>query len=65
MLSLHLLQQQPPLLHLYMSSHYEGTSLAMDQDVGAGEFVAPYRTRPLVWKYNDQTYANERPIATQ
>lgn len=48
-----------------MSSHFEGTKLSMATDVGAGEYSAPYRTRPLVWKYNDHTFTNERPIATQ
>jgi len=38
---------------------------SMELDVGAGEYAAPYRTRPLVWKYNDHEYFNERPIATQ
>ena len=48
-----------------MSSHFEETKLSMENDVGAGEYSSPYRTRPLVWKYNDRTFTNERPIATQ
>ena len=50
---------------ILMSSHYENTKLSMGTDVGAGEFATPYRTRPLVWKYEGLEYANERAIATQ
>ncbi|TAJ11384.1 dipeptidase [Marinilabiliaceae bacterium JC017] len=48
-----------------MRDHYEGTELDMTQDVGAGPFKVPYRFRPLTWKVDDQTYFNERAIATQ
>ena len=48
-----------------MSSHYENTPLSFDTDVGAGIYGAPYRPRPLEWKYDDETYFNERAVATQ
>ena len=48
-----------------MSSHYESSPLAFDSDVGAGAHSAPYRPRPLEWKYGDGTYVNERAVATQ
>lgn len=48
-----------------MRDHYEGTSLDMTQDVGAGPHALPYRWRPLTWKSEGQTYANERAISTQ
>ncbi len=48
-----------------MRDHYEGTDLDMTVDAGAGPFKAPYRFRPLTWKVDDQTYFNERAIATQ
>lgn len=47
-----------------MTSHYEGTILDSSIDVGAGLFEAPYRPRPLEWKYNNVTYHNERSVAT-
>lgn len=48
-----------------MSNHYEGTKMAFDKDVGAGPYEAPYRARPLAWKYNDVRYHNERAVGTQ
>lgn len=45
--------------------HLEGTELDMRLDVGAGPFGLPYRWRPLTWKYEGQTYVNERAAATQ
>ena len=48
-----------------MANHYEGTALSFDQDVGAGTYNTPYRARPLVWKYNEVSYHNERAVATQ
>lgn len=48
-----------------MRDHYEGTPMAMDQDISAGPFEAPHRPTPLTWKVDDKTYFNERPIGTQ
>ena len=47
-----------------MTSHYEGTSLDSSRDVGSGLFQTPYRPRPLVWQYQNETYHNERSVAT-
>ncbi|MGQ1783581.1 dipeptidase [Saccharicrinis sp. GN24d3] len=48
-----------------MRDHFEGTSLDMTKDAGAGAFARPYRFRPLTWKVGDEEYFNERAIATQ
>ena len=48
-----------------MRDHYEGTSLALDDDPGMGPFEAPYRPTPLTWSVDGKTYFNERPISTQ
>jgi dipeptidase len=48
-----------------MRDHFEGTSLDMTQDIGAGPFKVPYRFRPLTWKVDSVEYLNERAIATQ
>jgi dipeptidase len=48
-----------------MRDHYEGTSLDMTKDVGAGPYALPYRWRPLTWKVDSTTYFNERAISTQ
>jgi len=52
------------LMH-FMRDHYEGTALDMTQDIGAGPYRLPYRWRPLTWAAGDETYCNERAIATQ
>mmetsp|Transcript_9391 Transcript_9391/g.22274 ORF Transcript_9391/g.22274 Transcript_9391/m.22274 type:complete len:573 (-) Transcript_9391:375-2093(-) len=49
----------------HMRNHFEGSSLAFTEDVGAGAFESPYRWRPLTWDLNDKTYVNERAIGTQ
>lgn len=49
----------------FMRDHYEGTSLDMTQDVGAGPYKVPYRWRPLYWEVDGETYFNERAVATQ
>ena len=49
----------------HMRNHFEGSSLAFTEDVGAGAFESPYRWRPLTWELNDKTYVNERAIGTQ
>ena len=48
-----------------MGDHYENTPFDMTNDPGAGPYLSPYRPRPLAWKYNEQTYFNERPVGTQ
>lgn len=48
-----------------MRDHYEGTTLDISQDFGAGMYHAPYRLTPLSFKVDDQDYFNERPISTQ
>ena len=50
---------------LAMGDHYENTPFDMTNDPGAGPYLSPYRPRPLAWKYNEQTYFNERPVGTQ
>ena len=48
-----------------MRDHFEGTSLDMTRDVGAGPWGLPYRWRPLTWKLDGKEYLNERAISTQ
>ncbi len=48
-----------------MRDHYEGTSLDMTKDPGAGPFGNPYRWRPLTWEADGAEYCNERAVATQ
>ena len=48
-----------------MRDHYEGTSMDMTQDIGAGPFACPYRWRPMNWEYNGKNYIHERATATQ
>lgn len=48
-----------------MGDHYDNTPFDMTNDPGAGPYLSPYRPRPLAWKYNEQTYCNERPVGTQ
>jgi dipeptidase len=49
----------------YMRDHFEGTSLDMTQDIGAGPYDLPYRWRPLTWKAGEDRYLNERATSTQ
>ena len=48
-----------------MRDHFEGTPLAMTEDVGAGPNRVPYRWRPMTFEVDGKTYLNERAIATQ
>lgn len=48
-----------------MRNHYEGTSLSMTDDPGAGPYRVPYRWRPMTFKVDGREYINERAIATQ
>ena len=49
----------------FMRDHFEGTPMDMTQDIGAGPYRLPYRWRPLSWSVGDESYCNERAIATQ
>jgi len=48
-----------------MRDHYEGTPLAMTDDLGAGPYEMPYRPTPLYFEVDSVKYYNERPISTQ
>ena len=48
-----------------MRDQYEGTSLDMTHDAGAGVYQSPSRPRPLFWEHEGKKYFNERPIGTQ
>lgn len=48
-----------------MRDHYEGTTMDMTNDLGAGPFKCPYRWRPMNWEYNGKEYIHERATATQ
>ncbi len=48
-----------------MRDHYEGTSMDMTQDIGAGPYACPYRWRPMTWSYEGKNYIHERATATQ
>ena len=48
-----------------MRDHFEGTSMDMTEDVGAGQSKIPYRWRPMDFEVDGQTYVFERAIATQ
>lgn len=48
-----------------MRDHYEGTPLALDQDVAQGVWEMPYRPTPLSFEVDGRKYFNERPTSTQ
>ncbi len=48
-----------------MRDHYEGTTMDMTKDLGAGPFKCPYRWRPMNWELNGKEYLHERATATQ
>jgi dipeptidase len=48
-----------------MRDHFEGTSMDMTKDAGAGPYKVPYRWRPMHFKVDGKEYINERAIATQ
>ncbi|MDL2228196.1 C69 family dipeptidase [Bacteroidales bacterium OttesenSCG-928-K03] len=48
-----------------MRDHYEGTSMDMTLDIGAGPYACPYRWRPMGWEYNGKQYLHERATSTQ
>ena len=49
----------------FKRDYLQNTEYDMSGDVGAGPFGAPYRWRPLTWKYEGKTYFHERTTATQ
>ncbi len=48
-----------------MRDHYEGTPMAMTNDIGMGPWEMPYRPTPLSFEVDGKKYFNERPISTQ
>ena len=48
-----------------MRDHYEGTSMDMTNDLGAGPFKCPYRWRPMGFELNGWNYVHERATSTQ
>jgi dipeptidase len=48
-----------------MRDHYEGTSMDMTNDIGAGPFQCPYRWRPMTWSVDSVGYVHERATSTQ
>ena len=50
---------------LLMRDHYEGTSMDMTKDLGAGPYECPYRWRPMGWEIDGEKYIHERATATQ
>lgn len=48
-----------------MRDHYEGSTMDMTKDLGAGPFACPYRWRPMTWSYDGKDYIHERATATQ
>ena len=48
-----------------MRDHYEGTSMDMTKDLGAGPFHCPYRWRPMGFEVNGKKYVHERATSTQ
>ncbi|MBO7647066.1 MAG: C69 family dipeptidase [Bacteroidales bacterium] len=48
-----------------MRDHYEGSSMDMTKDLGAGPYACPYRWRPMTWSCDGKDYIHERATATQ
>ena len=48
-----------------MRDHYDGTPLALTDDLGMGPYEMPYRPTPLSYEVDSVKYFNERPISTQ
>jgi dipeptidase len=49
---------------MLMRDHYEGTSMDMTKDLGAGPYEWPYRWRPMAWEVDGKKYIHERATAT-
>ena len=52
-------------VEMAMRDHFEGTLLAMDNDLGQGNWDSPYRPTPLYFEVDGKKYFNERPTSTQ
>lgn len=50
---------------MLMRDYYQGTSMDMTKDLGAGPYENIVRWRPLTWKVDGKSYFNERAISTQ
>ena len=48
-----------------MRDHYEGTALALNQDIAQGLWEMPYRPTPLTFEIDGKKCFNERPTSTQ
>ncbi|MDR0619509.1 MAG: C69 family dipeptidase [Bacteroidales bacterium] len=48
-----------------MRDHFEGTSMDMTKDLGAGPFACPYRWRPMHFTVDSVNYVHERATSTQ
>ena len=48
-----------------MRDHYEGTTMDMSKDLGAGPFNCPYRWRPMGFEVDGHSYVHERATSTQ
>ena len=53
------------MMEACMRDHYEGTPLALDNDVAQGNWDCPYRPTPLQYEVDGKKYFNERPTSTQ
>lgn len=51
-------------VQMCLRDHYEGTALAMDNDMGQGLYESPFRPSPLKFTVDGKDYFNERPVAT-
>ncbi len=51
-------------VQMCLRDHYEGTALAMDNDMGQGIYESPFRPSPLKFTVDGKDYFNERPVAT-
>lgn len=49
----------------FMRDHYEGTSMDMSKDLGAGPYACPYRWRPMGFEVDGKSYIHERATSTQ
>lgn len=49
----------------FMRDHYEGSSMDMTKDLGAGPYACPYRWRPMGFTVDGKEYIHERATSTQ
>lgn len=52
-------------MYSFMRDHYEGTSMDMTKDLGAGPYACPYRWRPMDFEIDGKKYIHERATSTQ